>query len=309
MDIEVLMKRLFATIIAALLSFSVGATTLSPIQLLNPAGSSSGQTVVSTGASTSPAWGNVSATSLAAIAANAVIANVTGASASPTAFSMPSCSTSVSALNWASGTGFTCNTGLITAATAASTYATIAQATTALAATGGSINGITTGLTTPAASKVTTLVATSTITPSSTAGIVGTTTNDNANAGSVGEYVTNSTSGTSLTSGIVANATSASLAAGDWDVQCDAQFIPAGGATLVLITASVNTTSAVQGTIAAGSVSILKATFTASDIQTISSPVVRESLAATTTVFCPAQAGFASGTMTVTGFIRARRPR
>jgi hypothetical protein len=47
----------------------------------------------------------------------------------------------------------------LTTATAASTYATIAQATTALAATGGSINGIPVGATTPSTGAFTTLVA------------------------------------------------------------------------------------------------------------------------------------------------------
>jgi len=51
--------------------------------------------------------------------------------------------------------------GGLSTATAASTYATIAQATTALAATGGSVNGVTVGLTTPLAGKFTTLNATS----------------------------------------------------------------------------------------------------------------------------------------------------
>lgn len=56
------MKKLL--VILALFAASVHAATLVPIQLLNPAGSTSGQTILSTGASTSPAWGSVSATSL-----------------------------------------------------------------------------------------------------------------------------------------------------------------------------------------------------------------------------------------------------
>jgi hypothetical protein len=47
----------------------------------------------------------------------------------------------------------------LTTATAASTYATIAQATTALAATGGSINGVTVGLSAPLAGAFSTLSA------------------------------------------------------------------------------------------------------------------------------------------------------
>jgi hypothetical protein len=46
---------------------------------------------------------------LASIAADTVVANGTGSSASPIAFSMPSCSSSSNALTWTSGSGFGCN--------------------------------------------------------------------------------------------------------------------------------------------------------------------------------------------------------
>ncbi len=103
------MKRLISAAFALLaIAFSAQAATLSPITLLNPAGSTAGQAIVSTGPSTAPAWSKVTATALAAQAANTVVANVTGSSASPTAFAMPSCSTTNSALQYTSGTGFTC---------------------------------------------------------------------------------------------------------------------------------------------------------------------------------------------------------
>lgn len=46
---------------------------------------------------------------LAQTAANTVLANATGSPANLTAFSMPSCSATTSALQWTSGTGFVCN--------------------------------------------------------------------------------------------------------------------------------------------------------------------------------------------------------
>src|SRR5258708_7543054 len=110
------MKRLFHGLIALLVAASAQATTLNPIQLLNPTGSASGQAIVSTGASTAPAWSNVSAAALASQAANTVVANVTGSAAAPTAFAMPSCSTSSSALQWTSGTGFACGASFATTA-------------------------------------------------------------------------------------------------------------------------------------------------------------------------------------------------
>lgn len=81
------------------------------------------------------------------------------------------------------------------------------------------ING-TVGATTATTGAFTTITASSTITPSSTAGIVGTTTNNNANAGSVGEYVSSyiSTYANYPATGVVGDATSISLTAGDWDI-------------------------------------------------------------------------------------------
>jgi hypothetical protein len=102
------MKRLFAAALLALSSIAFGAT-LMPIQLLNPAGSTAGQAIVSTGATTAPAWSNVTATALVPQAANTVVANATGSTASPTAVSVPNCLGTSSALNYTAGSGFGCN--------------------------------------------------------------------------------------------------------------------------------------------------------------------------------------------------------
>jgi hypothetical protein len=285
------MKRLLTGALALILSIAASATTLNPIQLLNPAGSSAGQAIVSTGASTTPAWSNVAATALAAQAANTVVANGTGSSASPTAYAMPSCSGNTSALTWLSGTGFGCNSGINAATLGGATFASP-----------GAI-----GLTTPAAGKFTTLQATSTITPSSTAGIVGTATNDNANAGSVGEYVTNSTSGTSLATNTSANCTSVSLTAGDWDVSGSVQYNPAGSTNMSGLNSGISTTSATLG--ALGTSNAIGATLTTGIGQIQSTPVVRISLSGTTTVFLIGNASFGTSTMTCNGFIRGRRVR
>lgn len=113
------MKRIFIGAFAALLSLSSYATTYVPVPLLNTTGSTSGQVVLSTGSANLAAWGNVPATALASQSANTVVANVTGSAASPTAFAMPSCSSSSSALQWTTGTGFTCyaNSASLTGAT------------------------------------------------------------------------------------------------------------------------------------------------------------------------------------------------
>jgi hypothetical protein len=275
------------------------------------------------------ASGKVGLASLASQAANTVVANITGSSASPTAFAMPSCSTANSALQYTSGTGFTCvtNSALTTGTLAQFSATTSAQLAGVISdetgsgslvfgtnptisgatITTGSINNTPIGATTANTGKFTTIQATSTITPSSTAGIVGTATNDNANAGSVGELLTNSTTGTSLSSPSASNATSLSLTAGDWDVSGTVQFNPAGTTTVSTIVAGVNTTSATIG--ALGTSNQIRASFNTGAGQLISTPVVRISVASTTTVFLVAVATFGVSTCTADGAIRARRVR
>lgn len=153
----------------------------------------------------------------------------------------------------------------------------------------------------------TTLSSTGAYTPSSTNGIVGTTTNDNANAGSIGEYTTNQGGAISLTSATAANVTSVSLTAGDWDVTGVIQFLPAAGTTVSLIQAGVTTTSATQPAFPGST--LLQSSFATGGTEQLMAPVVRFSLSATTTVFMVATCTFGVSTLTATGFIRARRVR
>jgi hypothetical protein len=155
----------------------------------------------------------------------------------------------------------------------------------------------------------TTLSSTGAYTPSQTNGIVGTTTNNNANAGSVGEYQTATTSGTALTTNVAANGASFSLSAGDWDVQATCQYVTGTGSSLSAVYASVSTTSATLGTLGQLN-SIVSTNLTGGgQAQSITSPVARISLAATTTVYCVGVSVFGGGTVSLTGFLRARRVR
>lgn len=175
--------------------------------------------------------------------------------------------------------------------------------------TGGTIDGAVIGGTTPAAGSFTTLSSTGNFTPSQTNGIVGTTTNNSANAGSVGEFLPNTTSGTSLTSTVAANATSISLTAGDWDVTGVVQFVPGAGATVTVIGTGTNTTSATFGAFQMNSIITGISAPAASGSLSLAAPVTRFSLSATTTVFLIASSTFSGGTQTCNGFIRARRVR
>lgn len=284
------MKR-FLFLIAVTLCGSLGAATLSPVQLLNPAGSTSGQAIVSNGASSAPTWGTIPASGLSQITANTVLGNPTASSAAPTAVGLPSCSTSASALLYTTNSGFSCNTAVNAAQLGGATFAAP-----------GAIGG-----TTPGSGAFTTLSASGTFTPSQTSGIVGTTTNNNANAGSVGEYVTSSASAVSLTSGTAANITSISLTAGDWNVWGNVQFVPAGTTTQAQAIASVSTTSATHA--APPYMGIVSASIAAGLNQTAGAPMQRLSLSSTTTVYLVATGAFSVSTETASGVIQARRVR
>jgi hypothetical protein len=60
------------------------------------------------------ATGNVGLASLAAQAANTVVGNATGSSASPTAITVTGCNGAAQALQWTNGSGFGCNSNIAT---------------------------------------------------------------------------------------------------------------------------------------------------------------------------------------------------
>jgi hypothetical protein len=150
------------------------------------------------------------------------------------------------------------------------------------------------------------LSSTGTITPSQTNGIVGTTTNNNVIAGGFGEYLTATTAGTALTNNTGAACTSISLTAGDWDVSGSVSFAAAAGTTISALEAGISTTTSLG---ALGTANANVQTYTTATTNIISTPVVRESLAGTTTINLVGLASFGVSTMTCSGFIRARRVR
>jgi hypothetical protein len=288
-------------------ALAVAATT-TPIQLLSPAGSTAGQAIVSTGASSAPAWGSPAA--LASQAANTVLANFTASPAAPVAFPMPSCSTSTSALQYTTGTGITCY------ANSAATTGTLAQfAATTSAQVAGVVSdetgsGLLVFATSPSFSGTATFVGATFsggLVPSQTSGIVGTTTNNNVAAGSFGEYLNNSTSATALTTAVGGNCTSVALTAGDWDVSGAIQFVAGGTTTVQQLIAGIGTASATLGPV--GTTQALTLPFTTGSTNNLSTPTVRFSLAAPATAYLVGSATFAVSTMTCNGSIRARRVR
>lgn len=143
--------------------------------------------------------------------------------------------------------------------------------------------------------------------------IIGTATNDNAAAGSVGQ-ITESTvlagAAVALTSNVAANITSISLTAGDWDVWGNIAFAAASSTTVSQITGCINTTSATVPTVPnGGGVMTFQLTFTPSVTQTMPVGMMRISVASTTTVYLVGLATFAVSTMGAYGYIGARRRR
>jgi len=237
--------------------------------------------------------GSVTLPYLATEAANTVVANFTGSTASPVAFSMPSCTGSSNALGYTSGTGIVCNGSINAATLGGATFASPPAA-----GYGSSI---------PEPVAATTISATGLITPSTTSGIKGTTVADNANAGSLGEYTTATASGVSLTTSTTTNITSITLTAGDWDVTGAASVQGAGGANITNLVGGISTTS---GTISGlGTYFQLLSAGVGSNSGFIGAlPVVRVN-SGSVTVYCVSQAVFSSGTATGSCFLRARRVR
>jgi hypothetical protein len=173
------------------------------------------------------------------------------------------------------------------------------------------LNSIAIGATTASTGAFSTITASSTITPSQTSGIVGTTTNNSANAGSVGEYVSSQVTSptTGLTSATATNVTSISLTAGDWDVHGSFLIGPAATTIVTTIIGAISTTSATFPGLGTGYVTYLTVTHPAGNNVGFPVPSIRVSVASTTTVYLVAQATFTISTAGVGGTIYARRRR
>ncbi|CAI8694323.1 hypothetical protein [Burkholderia sp. IT-111MI5] len=190
---------------------------------------------------------------------------------------------------------------------ATATTATAGDNTTKVATTAYVQTAITGGSN---AASFTTVNASGLITPSSTVGIKATATNDDAAAGSIGDFPSpTNLSGVSLTNGVVANVSSISLGAGDWDIQCSAQFTPNSATNTTTYGAGVSVTSATYEGLGTYVANVGASWPGTSGAPAIGTPVVRKKFASTTTVYCVASSSFSGSTMTASGSLRARRPR
>jgi hypothetical protein len=121
-----------------------------------------------------------------------------------------------------------------------------------------------------------------------TVGINGVTNGAAAASGTVGQQLSNNTASVGLSSGVTVNGTSISLGAGQYNVQCTAQF--SGGGTINFIEVGVNTSSAVMP--GYSGLTLISAPLNSGGSNVITSPMIYENLSSTTTVFCPVASGF-----------------
>lgn len=140
--------------------------------------------------------------------------------------------------------------------------------------------------------------------------LVGTTTNDSATAGNVGEILSSAVaigSPVALTTATGANVTSLSLTAGDWDVSGNINF-SASSATVTGTSGGITTTSAtvpVDGTEVYSGVQVTLL----SETDSVTIPRKRISIASTTTVYLVGKSTFSAGSVGAFGSITARRVR
>lgn len=142
----------------------------------------------------------------------------------------------------------------------------------------------------------------------------GTSTNDAATAGNIGELIESviaAGSAVSLTTATPANLTSISLTAGDWDVEINAAFLYGGTTNVVLDVMSISSTSATNDFTAGkfflhnyGSSGVVPGGTNSNVV-----PSYRISLSGTTTIYAVAQCNFTVSTATVYGRLAARRVR
>jgi hypothetical protein len=142
--------------------------------------------------------------------------------------------------------------------------------------------------------------------------IKGTTAGGNPTAGYVGEYISSQrlfVNAISITNNTPTTVTSISLTPGDWDVTGNVYFRLTGGTTLSNTAGGISLTSN-----AFGNASLISQRTIAPPTGVgvaLGFPLVtqRLNLTATTTVYLIGQSGFSIGTVTVCGFIAARRVR
>lgn len=155
------------------------------------------------------------------------------------------------------------------------------------------------------------------LTGKGTGGVIlgGTSTNDDATAGKVGELISSNVAkglAVPLTTNTAANVTSISLTAGDWDVHASVWFDATGTTSISRFGGDISTTSATLSTFPNGGAGFMfwNQALVIGDVDHgWQIGTKRISLSSTTTVYLVAIATFTVDTLAAFGFIGARRVR
>ena len=250
---------------------------------------------------------------------NQIYANVTSGSSTPLGFSVPSCSTSASYLQWTTNTGLTCGTAIAAPAGSLTGNVTCAhndgpytgditktQGSCATTVTG--IQGTAVGTPTGTASSAVVLATSPTITTPTINQLnwVGDTTSaTNPTAGSVGERLSASTNAVPVSSGVATTLISRSITAGHWACTGSGATVPTGTTTTSITELTLSLTTNTNGVqpaqtylpfAAAGSVSVIAGL----------APIEYD-FTTTTTVYLVADVTFAVSTMGVGGSLTCQR--
>lgn len=133
----------------------------------------------------------------------------------------------------------------------------------------------------------------------------GTTTNDDAAPGQIGEYI-EMTATVALANGSAANVTSDPLTAGDWDVSANGLFTPAGGTHPTHVALGLSLTPVSFDPVYTD----ISAAFGIGAVISLGAGCTRRfSLPAAAPLYLVALSSFTGGSMSVTGFVGARRAR
>lgn len=151
------------------------------------------------------------------------------------------------------------------------------------------------------------------ITFTSTSGVIGSTTNDSAAAGSVGEIIQSTVlvgAAVALTTATPANVTTISLTAGDWDCWGGTWF---SAGAIAVATQVIGGISQVSATLpvspASGAAAQFTLSFAINSVNGFPVGMTRISLSGTTTIYLIAEATFGIGSISAYGYIGARRVR
>jgi hypothetical protein len=300
------MKRILIAITLACAAASSFGATLNPVQLLNPAGSSSGQAIISTGASTAPAWGNVpiaNVTGGAPLASPSFTGTVTITNTSGNSFIVNgSGNTSSGAQFFLQGNGATTPNKYIRAFNGAFQIVNSANSATPMSMDdagnvtfSGGVTGTAGSFSTLSASGLATL----------SGGIAGNTTGTAASAGTLGEVPSQTFSSVSMTTTTVQNLTSMNLTAGVYLVWGSATYQVGTGATMNIWLAGVSQTT---GSLPAlGTYFQSSGAITATGAATANAPMYLLTLTSAKTIYLTGEAVFSGGAVTATGFLAALR--